>query len=168
MKKMLIICLALVGLFAIQFASHAEADTTFVCTFDGDTTITYTVIGAAAPDSFVSTWAFAQNSRIAAAESFTRTADTLVVPTDLTDSLFIQCTGEGPGRVWIFFSSTQGVPVDSCQSCFDNDEFGNIRQVPCFAGPTLTEWGAIVFAGLFILALIFVIRRRTVKVPTPA
>lgn len=165
MKKTLIICLALVGLFAIQFASHAEADTTFVCTYAGDTTITYTVIGAAPGANFVSTWTF--YGRIAAAESFTRTADTLVAPTDVTDSLFIQCTGEGRGKVWIFFSSTLGAKVDSCELCFNNDALKNVRQVPCYAGPTMTEWGVIVFAGLFILTLIFVLRKRA-KVPTPA
>ena len=33
--------------------------------------------------------------------------------------------------------------------------------------PTLTEWGIIVFSALFILALIFVLRRRA-KAPIPA
>ena len=170
MKKAFTICLALLGLFALQFATQARADTTFVCTYLGDNaTISYTVTGATAPDSFVSTWVFAANSKIDTADGFARRADTLVAPGDTVDSLLIEAKNEGPGagKVWLFFSSTEGAKIDSCQLCFTINESQNITQIPCYSGPTMTEWGLVVFAGLFIAVLIFVIRKRA-RVPAPA
>jgi len=93
------------------------------------------------------------------------TCNDLTGPAD-TDSIKVECSGEGRGSLQIVCEKDAAV-VGSCGFCFTNDASGNMKEIPCWAGPTMTEWGLVVFAGLFIALLIFVIRKRA-RVPTPA
>lgn len=71
---------------------------------------------------------------------------------------------QGFGKVVLFRFLVTG--KDSTATNYTTTEIAQFEITTPY--PTMTQWGLIIFAGLFILALIFVIRRRRARLPTPA
>lgn len=178
MKKTLIICLALAvtALFATQFAADAKAGdfTEYSAWYDDvQEAVCYAVIDTLfAADSF-----FVQIDTVGfiGAEFFGDTLgysgiDPDTLGTD-TSCVSIYCRGEGSGSVIIqIYDLAQTTLLAKFQFCFTNNASLEIEQYICGTEnvPTLTQWGLIIFAGLLVLTMIFVLRRRRAKLPTPA
>ena len=168
---MLIICLALAFAASLttSFTTDAKAQPAFAAWYDADSVgIFYTVSETGVAGSFEVTF---DTIGYIGAEFEADTLILVVAPPEAdTGLVHIYCRGQGAGSVTIkFYVLGETTVLAQFQLCFQNDVSLNISPYDCgYPGPTLTEWGLIIFAGLFILTLIFVIRRKRVKLPTPA
>jgi hypothetical protein len=174
-KKTLIICLALAvtALFATQFAADAKASTHSAWYDDVQEAVCYAATDTAgAVDSFfveidtvgyIGAAFFVDTLGFSGGGGAGGEADTACVS--------IYCRGEGSGSVIIqIWDLAKTTVVAKFQFCFTNDAELNIEQYICGTEkvPTLTQWGLIIFAGLLVLTMIFVLRRKRAKLPTPA
>lgn len=174
MKKTFIICLALAvtALFATQFAADAKASSHSAWYNSTEEAVYYASTDTAgAIDSF-----FVKIDTVGyiGAAFFVDTLGFSGAGGDAegdTASVSIYCRGEGSGSVIIqIYDLAQTTVVAKFQFCFTNNASLEIEQYICGTEnvPTLTQWGLIIFAGLLVLTMIFVLRRRRAKLPTPA
>lgn len=77
----------------------------------------------------------------------------------------IYCRPQLSDNMVMFLGNLQGDPSNELNAqILSHDSGQHLRLVPLGTGlPTLTEWGLIIFAGLFIASLIFMLRRKRAR-----